>query len=355
MELQFPGWTPLHGAAQHRQIDAVKRLLAEGADPNARESGDNTTPLHWAAAAADVETVRALLDAGADVNGFGDVHELDVIGWATVFDHEHTSGRERDRQTVARLLLDRGARHHIFSAIALGDLDAIRAVVAGNPKALERRQSRFEHKRMPLHYAIERGRTDILDLLIELGADLDAADMHGQTALAFAMIKGDRAAVERLRQAGAKEPAAIEASTLTERMRSVALEVTGGMPMIFVPDVAETLAWYTALGFHEIDRVADDGVVNWGLLAFGKGQVMLNMHGRKGEHDVHLWFYTERVDEMYQLVKARELAAADARLAEKPDERLDIEVVDEIYDPPYGGREFTIRDLNGYRVSFRRG
>ena len=55
-------------------------LLEHGADPHARDSGDNTTPFTGRLRRA-AETDRALLDAGADVHGYGDVHELDVIGW----------------------------------------------------------------------------------------------------------------------------------------------------------------------------------------------------------------------------------------------------------------------------------
>ena len=48
------GWTVLHEAAKRGQADVVSLLLQHGADPNAREAGDNTYPLHWAAARGDV-------------------------------------------------------------------------------------------------------------------------------------------------------------------------------------------------------------------------------------------------------------------------------------------------------------
>jgi len=60
-------------------------LLQHAADPNAREAGDNTYPLHWATAGKDVDVVRELLHEGGDVHGYGDLHKLDVIGWAAVF------------------------------------------------------------------------------------------------------------------------------------------------------------------------------------------------------------------------------------------------------------------------------
>ena len=66
-----------------------------------------------------------------------------------------------------------------------------------------------------------------------------------------------------------------------------------------------------------------------------------------------VWFYTTRVDEMYQLVKSRQLEAALAALEGKAGGRQGINVVQEIYNPPYGGREFCIRDLNGYELFFR--
>ena len=190
-------WTLLHAAAHKGQLSAVDLLLKRGLDVNTREEGDNTYAMHWAAAAGHLDVVRRLAEAGGDVVGHGDDHELEVIGWATGWD----GCDDAAHRAIADFLVSRGARHHIFSAIAVGDLDLIQKLVEENPEALDRRMSRFEQGQTPLHFAISRKRYDILDLLIELGADLEAEDRNGQTALAVAMLRGDREAMRRLRTA----------------------------------------------------------------------------------------------------------------------------------------------------------
>ena len=343
------GWTGLHEAAHRGHTDAVRLLLERGADPNAREAGDATYPLHWAAAQGHLESVRALLDAGGDVHGLGDVHELDVIGWATYF--RAPGGNPGD---VVSLLLERGARHHIFSAIVAGDLALIQRLVEQNPEMLDRRMSRFEQGQTPLHFAMNRNRYDILDLLIELGADLEAEDNHGHTPLAAAMLRGDRAAMDRLHAAGAKQPQPIPTSSFQASMAEMAGSVKNGVPMIRVPDIAAALGWYASIGFREIGRYEDDGVVNFGMVSFGKAELMLSLGGKEGEHDVSLWFYTDQIDRLYQTLKSRQFEAARAALAGEAGGQQPIEFVEHIYDPFYGGRQFGIRDLNGYNLYFLR-
>jgi ankyrin repeat protein len=322
-------------------------LLEHGADPNAREGGDNAYALHFAAGYGHLETVRALLDAGGDVHGEGDAHEGGVIGWAASAD---LPGDVRSQ--ILALLIERGARHHIFSAIAAGDLDLIRALVEKNRGAFNRRMSRYEQGQTPLHFAINRKRYDILDLLIELGADLEAVDQTGQTALAVAMLRGDRAAMSRLHAAGATQPKSIDPSGFRTGMAKMADSIGKGVPMITVPDIAATLDWYVSIGFTELARYEDGGVVNFGMLSFGKAELMLNVGGNPGRHDVSLWFYTDNIEPLYQLFKSRQLAAARAALAGEPDDRSGIEFVEDLYDPFYGGRQFSIRDLNGYTLLF---
>src|SRR5687768_15629730 len=70
--------TPLHNAVANRNLVAVKRLLAEGSDPNARASGyyRNAVPLQLAIQAVSVdcqsqqpdeELFAYLLSVGADI------------------------------------------------------------------------------------------------------------------------------------------------------------------------------------------------------------------------------------------------------------------------------------------------
>src|SRR5204862_7941943 len=140
---------------------------------------------------------------------------------------------------------------------ALGDLDLIRRVVAENPRALDRRLSRFEQGQSPLHFAINRNRSDILDLLIQLGAELEAADGSGQTALAVAMSRADRAAASRLKAAGATSPAPIDADTFTAGMAALAGGTSKLVAGLSVADIGATLAWYTSIGFTELGRYED--------------------------------------------------------------------------------------------------
>jgi ankyrin repeat protein len=341
------GWTGLHAAAGSGHDGIVRLLLEHEADPNAREAGDNTYPLHWAAARGHLSSVRALLDAGGDVQGAGDLHELDVIGWATYFRQPGDAPRD-----LVSLLIQRGARHHIMSAVALGDLALIRSVAASDPGALGRRMSRFEHGQTPLHLAITRRRDDVVGLLIELGADLDAVDHHGQTAFESALLSGNREAAARLRAAGAARPPLADHEMTAASLHALAGSVGKCVPMLQVTDVAESLAWYTAIGFTEVGRHADSGVVNFGMVALGKAQLMLTTRRERGEHEVSIWFYTDQIEPLYQLLRSMQLRAGNAELAGESDTYPRIEFVEYLNEPFYGGRQFGVRDPNGYLLYF---
>src|SRR5687768_8199575 len=125
-------WTLLHAAASEGQLKAVDLLLRRGLDANTREKGDNTYAMHWAAAAGRMDVVRRLADAGGDVIGRGDDHDLEVIGWATCWN----GCDDEAHRAVVDVLISRGARHHIFSAVAMNLEDEVRRIVSADPSAL---------------------------------------------------------------------------------------------------------------------------------------------------------------------------------------------------------------------------
>lgn len=174
--------TLLHVAANNGRLQTVDLLLKRGIDPNTREKGDNTYAMHWAAAAGHLDVVRMLADAGGDVVGDGDDHALQVIGWATGWE----GCDDATHRAIADFLVSRGARHHIYSAMALNDAEEVRRIVASDTSQLKRPQSHNEDFRLPLHFAVHKKLRGMIALLLELGADPLGTDASGFTATAYA-------------------------------------------------------------------------------------------------------------------------------------------------------------------------
>jgi ankyrin repeat protein len=193
------GQTLLHLSARAGDVEGIDALLARGLDVNARDTGDACYAMHWAAAGGYLDVVRRLSDAGGDVVGEGDDHELGVIGWATCGD----GSDDPAHRAVAEFLVSRGARHHVFSAIALDLRDEVRQLVEVDRAVLTQRMSRHENHRLPVHFAVQKNRAEIVTLLLELGADPRARDGLGMTASVYAASPHvDRSVVDALARGG---------------------------------------------------------------------------------------------------------------------------------------------------------
>lgn len=174
--------TALHYGVEHAAV--VKLLLERGADPNIRDDGDNAMPLHFAAEHQALEVIRLLVEHGADTVGENTMHELDVLGWAVAWDYIE------GRKEVADYLLAHGARYSIFSAVALGAVEAIRDIAARHPEEIDRPMDATNHRRRPLHLAIKKQQRVALEVLLDLGADMEARDRAGLTPLDQAALAG---------------------------------------------------------------------------------------------------------------------------------------------------------------------
>lgn len=108
-------------------------------------------------------------------------------------------------------------------------------------------------------------------------------------------------------------------------------------PMVHVPDVGATAAWYAELGFT-VDRMESDGRETvWARLTLGDSAVMLNCGGRAAEHD-------RRDVDLY--VEVDDIDAWRGRLP------AHVEVIQELYVAYHGMKEFIVRDPNGFWITF---
>jgi hypothetical protein len=166
----WPGYFP-------RGREVVRLLLAAGADPNARQPGDET-PLHWAASSDDVDVAEALIQGGADIeapDGSIGTPLDNAIGYACWH--------------VAALLLDAGARvDKLWHAAALGTLDRLQQL-------LDTTQPTSDEVSQALWHACAAGQRRAAEQLLALGADLNWQPDYAQgTALDAAHNPGTRRA-----------------------------------------------------------------------------------------------------------------------------------------------------------------
>ncbi len=110
------------------------------------------------------------------------------------------------------------------------------------------------------------------------------------------------------------------------------------VPMIHVPDVRATVDWYQAIGFIVTDTYDDGGEgLSFAILSFGSSEIMFNQGGQRSTHrrrEVDLYVYSDNVADLHERLKDR------------------VEVVEGLHDTSYGAREFIIRDLNRFWMTF---
>lgn len=145
-------YSGLHRAAQDGDIPAIRHLVAQGADLNARDTAGRT-PAHVAAFASNDDALMALAAAGADMNALED-GIYDVLTIAAVANDPH----------MVSLALDLGNRPDLVTSVYDGT-----ALIA----------------------AAHLGHHEVVRRLIEGGAPLDHVNNLGWTALIEAVILGD--------------------------------------------------------------------------------------------------------------------------------------------------------------------
>lgn len=165
-------------ASAEGNVAAVKQLVNEGANINA--VGDkNMSPLGWALAAKSLPGMRALLDAGADPNQpIGPEHQI----------------------------------HLVWLAAGLDSPDALRVLLAykGDPNARHGGLLFNAMRQAVMH-------PDNMKLLVEAGADVNAADADGLGVALIAANLGQFGVVDYLLEHGYRRDLSLLAWAVSNR------------------------------------------------------------------------------------------------------------------------------------------
>ncbi len=164
-----PAESPVADAAQRGDLEAVRALLQQGADPNAAQA-DGLTGLHWAALNGGDGIAEILLYAGAAaspvtrVGGYTPLHLASQSGHGAVVLTLLEGGANADKYTTTGVT----ALHFAAQSDAA---DAIRALVEHGADVNAR--DAFSN-RTPLMFASHRGALEATRALVFADADLTA-------------------------------------------------------------------------------------------------------------------------------------------------------------------------------------
>jgi ankyrin repeat protein len=211
------GSTPFMYAVLYSDAAAIERLIKLGADPNKRNDA-GATALMWAA--LDPEKTRVLLDHGADVNARSEDARTALM----------TAAGRPGGAPIVKLLLAHGANPNptsnpgaesspLLEASMAGDVESLQALLEKGAEPKEAGTAianaaaadcarcidlLLARKLDAMQYTIALQQVAVLDnpgltrLLIEHGADVNAADPTGRTALMYAAIS-DQLPVEQVK------------------------------------------------------------------------------------------------------------------------------------------------------------
>ncbi len=194
-------------AAALGDIATLRELVGAEAQPlRARDSYGNT-PLHWAAEAHQLETAHLLLDLRVEVRYGQSIQTIyPMLEERNEFDEtplllaslrrashrvdpdsvDH-SRRMLFQARMIQLLLGRGASVDAHTAAALGDRELLGRALDADA-SLVQRANRFGWT--PLHWSARNGHTDVVALLLDRGADINAPDAIGCPPLFYAAYPG---------------------------------------------------------------------------------------------------------------------------------------------------------------------
>jgi len=199
------GETVLMECARTGDLDAVKALLARGANVNATGSSHQQTALMWAAAQGHSKVVAALIELGADVRARSRTYQSTVTS-------EGQGLEKRKDPAELNYTVQRGGSTPLLFAARADDAESARLLLAAGADV----NDALPDGTSALTLAAHSGNEAVATLLVEKGADPNAAAV-GYTPLHAAVLRGKLGLVNALLARGANPNARITAGTPIRR------------------------------------------------------------------------------------------------------------------------------------------
>lgn len=187
------GRTAISWAAGYGNIKALQALIAAQADINTLDN-DHQTPLMWAATMGKNQAFELLLQAGADIN------IVDKNG-SSVFMRVNKINLSLPKDIALNTQLISYGMSPLDWAAIYNNISLIRALIKNGMSPNTTNQNRTT----PLMRAAGLGNNQAIKILLEKGADIQAKDKNGNTALTWAVLEHDfPKTIKLLLQHGAK-------------------------------------------------------------------------------------------------------------------------------------------------------
>lgn len=181
-------------------MEAVQRLLAEGANVNEKGRFDGSTPLMAAAMGGQADVLTFLLDRGAKVDARNQSGETALMmsasgGYTNVVHMLLAKGADVNGKDAHR---DSG----LYFAASRGHVETVRVLLE---KGADINARNSPADRTILMHTAQRGHLEVVKLLLDEGADVNAVDNAGRTALSLAREKPIEEIERLLKAQGATE------------------------------------------------------------------------------------------------------------------------------------------------------
>ena len=186
-------------ALKRNKCARVGELIANGADIN-RADAKGMRPLQYAAVIGCARCLRTLLGHGAETA------DADSATASTrlIVNGKSVTLTFMDERGARAMVMSEGVRLPLHHACLVGDVERVCLLLQEYPHTVNAKMPEEHDHATPLHVAAQSSNVDCIELLLQHGAKIEAADEDGKTPLHIVAFFEQMPVVKCLLEKGAR-------------------------------------------------------------------------------------------------------------------------------------------------------